>query len=60
MIGVMHGSGKVLDVALKLAAAGMAVFPCLADKRPATPHGFNDASADCDALRELWRKCPGA
>jgi hypothetical protein len=60
MIGVMHGSGKVLDVALNLAAAGMAVFPCLADKRPATPHGFKDASADCDALRELWRKCPGA
>jgi Bifunctional DNA primase/polymerase, N-terminal len=48
-----------LDAALELAAAGLPVFPCLADKRPATRHGFKDACADSAALRELWRRCPG-
>ena len=55
----MHGIGQVLDVALKLAAAGMPVFPVLANKHPATPHSFKDASRDSAALRELWRKYPG-
>lgn len=35
-----------------------AVFPCRADKRPATPHGFRDASADPEAIAELWRRYP--
>ena len=39
--------------------AGIAVFPCRADKTPATPHGFKDAVSDIDAANELWRRWPG-
>jgi Bifunctional DNA primase/polymerase, N-terminal len=38
---------------------GWPVFPCRADKRPATPHGFKDATTDPDKIAELWRSCPG-
>ena len=38
---------------------GGSLFPCLADKRPATPHGFKDATADSDTLRALWAQYPG-
>jgi hypothetical protein len=31
----------------------------LADKRPATPHGFKDATADPDKIRALWAQYPG-
>ena len=58
-MSVVHGIGQVLDVALKLAAAGMPVFPVLANKHPATPHSFKDASTDSVALHELWRRYPG-
>jgi hypothetical protein len=51
---------KALSAALELAAAGVAVFPCLADKRPATPHGFKDATGDPDKLRALRSQYPGA
>ena len=55
----MLGIGKVLDAALKLADAGMPVFPCRADKTPTTPHGFKNAVTDSATVRELWRQRPG-
>jgi hypothetical protein len=43
-----------------LAEEGLPCFPCGADKRPATPSGFKNATRDHDALCELWRRYPGA
>ncbi len=42
-----------------LRRACLAVFPCRADKRPATPHGFKDAVSDIAAADALWRRYPG-
>jgi hypothetical protein len=48
-----------LDAALTLGANGCCCFPCSADKRPVTPHGFKEASRDRGGLGELWRRYPG-
>lgn len=44
---------------LDLASRGLAVFPCLASKAPATPNGFLDAVTDPAAVRDLFRRYPG-
>src|SRR4051794_40375679 len=49
----------LLDRALALAADGIAVFPCGANKKPVTEHGFYDASTDPAAIRTMFEK-PGA
>ncbi len=38
---------------------GWAVFPCRADKRPATEHGFLDAVSDPVLVADLWHRFPG-
>ena len=48
-----------LSTALVLAAEGLKCFPCSPNKRPATPHGFLEASDDPATLRELWSEHPG-
>ena len=48
-----------LGDALILASEGRHCFPCASSKRPATPHGFLDASADPAELRELWARYGG-
>lgn len=45
--------------ALRLAAAGFLVFPCLPGrKQPATRRGLLDAKSDADAIRVCWAKYP--
>jgi hypothetical protein len=51
--------GLPLNAALLLASKGYNCFPCAATKRPTTPHGFKDATADPKALSALWQKHPG-
>jgi len=48
-----------LGNALALAGDGLPSFPCRVDKRPATPHGYQDALSDPGKLRQLWRRHPG-
>ena len=47
--------------ALKLARQGIPVFPCGADKRPLTPHGFKDATCcDSEIIHTWWTAWPDA
>jgi Bifunctional DNA primase/polymerase, N-terminal len=48
-----------LDEALSLATQRLPCFPCRADKSPATPRGFHDASSDREVVQQLWRNHPG-
>jgi hypothetical protein len=52
---------KLASTALRLAAAGYPVFPCVPDqKRPLTGHGLLDATTDPDWIRGWWRRAPTA
>ena len=46
---------SAFDEALRYAMAGVLVFPCRADKKPLTRHGFKDASSDPEVI-EAWRR----
>jgi hypothetical protein len=47
------------DWAIRLAEAGIAVFPCGADKKPLVQwRAFS--SSDADAVAQWWREHPGA
>jgi hypothetical protein len=48
-----------LPTAMRLAEKSIPCFPCLADKRPACPHGFKDAKSDKLGVWQLWRDYPG-
>lgn len=44
--------------ALELARKGIPVFPCHSSKKPATTHGFKDATTDTEIIRAWWRTNP--
>lgn len=51
----------LLDAALRYAALGYKVFPCIpGEKAPLTPHGFQDASTDPTQIEAWWSKHPDA
>lgn len=49
-----------VDWALSYAAAGVAVFPVRANKRPLSAHGLKDASTDEALIRDWWGCWPEA
>lgn len=57
----MNGSRSLSASARALAAAGVPVFPCVPlGKRPATEHGFHDATSNADQVEAWWRQWPAA
>ena len=50
----------IIDAAARYATRGWAVFPVRANKAPATPHGFKDATTDPGAVRSLFEAYPGS
>ena len=50
----------VAQAALKYAEKGWPIFPCGANKRPLTPHGFKDASTDAEQVAQWWTDYPDA
>jgi hypothetical protein len=50
--------GSTLAAALDLAGQDYAVLPCRLNKKPACPHGFQDADTDPEAVR-TWSQFPG-
>ena len=52
---------KLQSAALRLAAKGLAVFPCKPRaKIPLTAHGCLDATSDAEQITAWWGKCPTA
>jgi DNA repair protein RadA/Sms len=49
-----------LQVALKYAGAGMAIFPCAPDKRPLVDNWLASASIDPAVIQQWWRAHPNA
>jgi hypothetical protein len=46
----------MVEMALSIAATGMPVFPCDADKRPLTKSGFKDASTDPATIQRWFQR----
>ena len=57
MTGNMNAT---LKEALALAKQRIPVFPCRKDKRPATAHGFKDATTDVAKITRWWSSDPTA
>jgi hypothetical protein len=51
---------RVGAAAIQYGASGYPVFPCSADKKPLTPHGFKDASCDPKVIARWWKRWPNA
>ena len=53
-------NANMLAAALAYAGRGLKVFPCRADKSPATQHGFKDATDDVATITRWWTDNPRA
>lgn len=51
---------NMMDVAIKYAEMGLAVFPVRRNKAPYTPHGCKDAKTDLRAIKSWWKRWPDA
>lgn len=52
---------SLLDVALRYAGLGYAVFPCrVGSKQSLVPHGFRDATTDVAQIEAWWAQWPDA
>jgi hypothetical protein len=49
---------RTITAACSLGRQGYRVFPCKADKSPATPNGFKDAACEHASIELLWRQHP--
>jgi hypothetical protein len=57
---VSPASTDTITWALAYAAAGMAVFPCRANKKPLIDGGFKNASSDAEMVGAWWTRWPHA
>lgn len=47
---------SLLGAALVYGGLGWPIFPCHPDKRPATAHGFHDATCDPERITRWWSR----
>lgn len=53
------GLSETGEAAVQYAKMGWSVFPVRRDKRPAVPHGVNDADNDAGPIAEFYSRNPG-
>jgi hypothetical protein len=46
------------NVLMALIDEGLPCFPCHLNKKPATPHGYKDATSNRETVTELWMRYP--
>ena len=51
---------NMMEIAIKYAEMGLAVFPVRQNKAPYTPHGCKDAKKDLRAIKAWWKRYPDA
>ena len=59
-LGTPDAACRMLRPALRYASRGWPIFPCRPDKRPATEHGFKDATCDRKTILAWWTANPSA
>src|SRR3546814_15372330 len=61
LVADLARSATPVDAAVRLASAGVPVFPCVPlQKNPLTEHGFHDATTPASVVAEWWRQWPDA